>query len=210
MNLLILLVVIIIIAILFGLLYKYKLGGDEKDDLIQKLCEDTDWIISKDKKFIIHHKNYILDGKEIVDASRPPRRILDCTFLDNNNYKLYLNKINSLDNAFLLYTYYTKKYPGNIKSYDRSYISIQGELPNGHSFVMNFKYTNSESSINCSYCTYRSYISDYYTCDSIDKLIECLSNNKELKIDREELYQIPTKVPNITLPDTDTDFDPLS
>ena len=195
------LVVIIIVAILFGLLYKYKLG-DGRYELMQELCKNTEWVVDEDKKFIIHHRNYILDGKEIVDTNQPPRRIIDCTFLDDNNYKLYLNKINSLDNAFLLYTYYIKKYPRDIESYDRSYISIWSELPNGHSFVMNFKYTDSESSINCTYCTYRSYISDYYTCDSIDKLIELLSNNEELKIDREELYQIPTKVPNITLPDT--------
>jgi len=187
MNLLILLVVIIIIAILFGLLYKYKLGGG-RYELIQKLCENTEWVVDKDKKFIIRHRNYILDNKELFDTKRPPRRILDCTSLDDNNYKLYLNKINSLDNAFLLYTYYTKKYPGNIKSYDRSYISVWGELPNEHSFVMYFKYTNSESLISCSYSTYRRDLGDYHRFNSIDDLIKFLSNNEELKIDREELY----------------------
>ena len=195
------LVVIIIVAILFGLLYKYKLG-DGRYELMQELCKNTEWVVDEDKKFIIHHRNYILDGKEIVDTNQPPRRIIDCTFLDDNNYKLYLNKINSLDNAFLLYTYYTKKYPGNIMSYDRLYISVWGKLPNEHSFEMYFRYTNSESLISYSYSTYRLDLGEHRVFNSIDELIEFLSNNKELKIDREELYQIPTKVPNITLPDT--------
>ena len=218
MNLLILLVVIIIIAVLFGLLYKYKLGGDEKDDLIKKLCEETGWIISEGQKYTIQHRDYNLDNINSTDTYQPPERIIDCQSIDTKSYDYYLHEINSLNNAFLLYMYYIKKYPGSIKS-NQFYISVYGKLPSGSSFEFEFNYINFKSNIKYNYGKNNVEYghSKSINFKTIEDLIDYLSDNEELKIDREEFYQIPTKVPNITLPDTDIDynkidedFDPLS
>ena len=62
MNLLILLVVIIVIAILVGLFYKYKLGGNkDEEDAIDRLCLETGWIrYEPGSKLLCHPDDKIL------------------------------------------------------------------------------------------------------------------------------------------------------
>lgn len=192
MNLLILLVVIIVIAILIGVFYKYKLGGDKRDELIDQICAKTGWV--RGKNYYIHHKDYI-SGDPRYNAL--VNRTLNCEDIDKTNtygVKMYdrcLNSIRNLDNIYRLYDYYNTKHSGAIfECTDFGYFYLlMLKLADVDRYAKICFYNNDNHII---YVTTQK----HEKVNSIDGLIDLLN------INREEFYQNSSKP--IFRPDTNT------
>jgi len=156
MNLLILLVVIIIIAILFGLLYKYKLGGDERDDLIKRLSEESGWKLCAGTTILCHPDDmellnvYLRDHggikckyfmyKMFLDDT--PIRSIECYFIGKDIYNEFKISIKNKNIIYLLCQYYKVEKqlnPYNIKIdvYNHS-IEIQYKMENWERNISSF------------------------------------------------------------------------
>ena len=124
MNLLILLVVIIVIAILVGLFYKYKLGGNkDEEDAIDRLCLETGWIRYEpgskllchpdDKKLITEHDESN-DDKYNINEYQPVyfkcNKIIRMFYVTNclKNYDRYKNTIRNINIMILLCKFFTE------------------------------------------------------------------------------------------------------
>ena len=152
MNLLILLVVIIIIAVLFGLLYKYKLGGNkDEEEAIDRLCLETGWIrYAPGSKLLCHPDDKILIDKhdKISRFKYNTNFERSSTFLDYDNiirmtyvpycldnYNEYKNNINNIHNIVLLCKFYKEDI-----LHPNIYYIIKGMYIFGTQVGLNYKY----------------------------------------------------------------------
>lgn len=125
MNLLILLVVIIVIAILVGLFYKYKLGGNkDEEDAIDRLCLETGWIRYEpgskllchpdDKILITNHNESDDTYKYNINKYQPVtfecNKIIRMFYVTNclEKYDRYKNTIRNINIMILLCKFFTE------------------------------------------------------------------------------------------------------